>query len=78
MTDYTALIKGVRKMERKVYVQRELIEKIGWEYFEGLRPQDFRFAKEGYQPDGLFLSMNDNGDYYLSLDEYGEGAYVEV
>lgn len=65
-------------MERKVYVEKKLIEKIGWEYFEDLRPQDFRFAKQGYQPDGLFLSMNDNGDYYLSQNAEGDGYYVEV
>ena len=65
-------------MERKVYVERKLIEKIGWEYFEGLRPRDFTFAKEGYQVDGLFLKISDNGDYYLSSNEEGDGVYVQI
>lgn len=65
-------------MERKVYVERKLIDVIGWEYFEGLRARDLTFAKEGYQVDGIYLEISDNGDYYLSSNEEGGEVYVEI
>lgn len=63
---------------RHVYVEKELIEKFGREYFEGLNADDFVLAKEGLQDAGFFLEMNDNGDYYLSLNIQGDGTYEQI
>lgn len=64
-------------MERKFYVQKELIEEMGLEYFKGLEATDLAFTRQGLQDGGYFLEMDDYGNYYCYLDEV-DGEYIEV
>lgn len=64
-------------MERKIYVQEELIEEMGIDYFRGLDATDLAFTRQGLQDSGFFLEMDDNGNYYCYLDEF-DGEYIEL
>ena len=64
-------------MERKIYVQEELIEEMGIEFFKGLDTADLAFTTQGLQDGGFFLEMDDYGNYYCYLDEF-DGGYIEL
>lgn len=49
------------EMERKIYVQEELIEEMGIEFFKGLDTADLAFTTQGLQDGGFFLEMDDYG-----------------
>ena len=64
-------------MERKIYVQTELIEEMGFEFFKGLEANDLVFTRQGLQDEGYFLEMDDYGNCYCYLDEF-DGGYIEL
>lgn len=63
---------------KKIYVEKEALELKGKEYFKSMDPADFWNIKEGLQDDGLYVYMDDNGDYSIRTNVDPDGVYTDI
>ena len=63
---------------RKIFVEAGAVKLKGKDYFKSMDSSDFWNIKEGLQDDGLYVYMDDNGDYSISTNEDPDGVYTDV